>query len=48
MTLHEYMMHTKAVEYIIAVIFLTAFIVFWRFVGAAPRKRTHKTGSHDP
>jgi len=31
-TLHEYMMATKAVEYIIAVLFLAAFIMFWRFV----------------
>lgn len=30
-TLHEYMMATKAVEYVIAVVFLAAFIVFWRF-----------------
>ena len=31
-TLHEYMMATKAVEYLMAVGFLAAFIVFWRFV----------------
>lgn len=31
-TLHEYMMATKAVEYVMAVVFLAAFIVFWRFV----------------
>lgn len=31
-TLHEYMMETKAVEYVMAVVFLGAFIVFWRFV----------------
>lgn len=31
-TLHEYMMTTKAVEYIMAIVFLAAFIVFWRFV----------------
>ncbi len=31
-TLHEYMMATKAVEYLIAVIFLAVFILFWRFV----------------
>ncbi len=31
-TLHEYMMSTKAVEYLIAVIFLASFILFWRFV----------------
>lgn len=31
-TLHDYMMATKAVEYVIAVIFLAAFILFWRFV----------------
>ena len=30
-TLHEYMMATKAVEYLIAVIFLATFILFWRF-----------------
>jgi len=28
-TLHEYMMSTKSVEYIIAVVFLGAFILFW-------------------
>lgn len=31
-TLHEYMMATKAVEYVMAVIFLGIFILFWRFV----------------
>lgn len=31
-TLHEYMMATKAVEYVMAVVFLAVFIVFWRFV----------------
>ncbi len=31
-TLHEYMMSTKSVEYLIAVVFLIAFIVFWRLV----------------
>jgi len=31
-TLHEYMMATKAVEYVMAVIFLAVFIVFWRLV----------------
>ena len=30
-TIHEYMMATKATEYVIAVIFLAAFILFWRF-----------------
>jgi len=30
-TLHEYMMQTKAVEYLIAVAFLVVFILFWRF-----------------
>ena len=33
-TLHQYMMETKAVEYILAVVFLTLFILFWRFVNA--------------
>lgn len=31
-TLHESMMSTKAVEYIIAVVFLMAFILFWRVI----------------
>lgn len=31
-TLHEYMMETKAIEYLLAVGFLFLFIVFWRFV----------------
>lgn len=35
-TLHEEMMATKAVEYLIAVAFLAAFILFWSFVA---RKR---------
>ena len=30
-TLHEYMMSTKAVEYLIAVVFLAAFILYWGF-----------------
>jgi hypothetical protein len=35
-TLHEYMMATKSVEYLIAVVFLAAFIVFWRLT--APKR----------
>ncbi len=31
-TLHEYMFQTKAVEYVLAVVFLVLFIMFWRFV----------------
>ena len=31
-TLHEYMMLTKAHEYLIAVVFMIVFILFWRFV----------------
>lgn len=30
-TLHEYMMATKSVEYLMAVVFLAVFILFWRF-----------------
>ena len=32
-TLHEEMMATKAVEYLMAVVFLAVFVLFWRFVG---------------
>ena len=39
-TLHEYMMATKSVEYVIAAVFLVAFIAFWRFTG--------KGGTKDP
>ena len=35
-TLHEEMMTTKAVEYLMAVIFMAVFILFWCF---ASRKR---------
>ncbi len=31
-TLHEYMMATKSMEYLMAVAFLALFILFWRFV----------------
>ena len=31
-TLHEYMMETKAVEYVMAVVFLLLFIVFWKYL----------------
>lgn len=31
-TLHEYMMATKSVEYIMAVTFLAVFVLFWRYV----------------
>jgi len=31
-TLHEYMVLTKASEYILAIAFVGLFIVFWRFV----------------
>jgi hypothetical protein len=31
-TLHEYMMATKAVEYLMAVVFLAAFVALWRFI----------------
>jgi len=37
-TLHQYMMATKAVEYVIAVVFLILFIVFWRLL--SPPKAT--------
>jgi len=42
-TLHEYMMATKAVEYVIAVVFLLLFIGFWRILtppkaGSSDRK----------
>ncbi len=33
-TLHEYMMETKAVEYILGVVFLVLFVIFWRFIRA--------------
>jgi hypothetical protein len=39
-TLHQEMMTTKAYEYVIAVVFMAAFIVFWCF---ATRKRRHNT-----
>ena len=35
-TLHQEMMTTKAHEYLLAVVFMTAFILFWCF---ATRKR---------
>jgi hypothetical protein len=31
-TLHEYMMATKSIEYVMAIVFLAVFIVFWRMV----------------
>ena len=31
-TLHEYMLETKAIEYVLAVAFMIVFIVFWRFL----------------
>ena len=37
-TLHEYMMSTKAIEYVLAVVFLALFILFWRFVSLNGRK----------
>ena len=37
-TLHEYMMATKSVEYVLAVVFLAAFIAFWRFISKGSRK----------
>ncbi len=36
-TLHEYMMITKAQEYLLAVAIMVAFVLFWRF--ASPKKR---------
>lgn len=36
-TLHEYMMATKSVEYLVAVGFLALFILFWQFVS----RKTH-------
>ena len=38
-TLHEYMMATKAVEYIIAVVFLAAFVGFWQLL-TPPKARS--------
>lgn len=34
-TLHQYMMETKSVEYVIAVIFLAAFCLFWQILKRA-------------
>ena len=31
-TLHEYMLETKAIEYVMAVVFLALFVLFWRFI----------------
>ncbi len=36
-TLHEYMMATKAVEYLMAVVFLFAFVALWQLV--TPKRR---------
>ncbi len=36
-TLHDYMMATKAVEYIMAVVFLLGFVFFWTFLSRKPR-----------
>ena len=38
-TLHEYMMVTKAHEYLIAVAFLAAFALYWRIVNRKGRRR---------
>ena len=38
-TLHEYMMETKAVEYVMAVIFLAVFTVFWKYLADRPSKQ---------
>lgn len=38
-TLHQYMMETKAVEYLIAAAFLLLFILFWRFVAGKPSRQ---------
>lgn len=35
-TLHEYMMATKSIEYVMAIVFLAVFIVFWRMVARKP------------
>ncbi len=37
-TLHEHMMETKAVEYLIAVACLVAVIFFWRFLTGRPSR----------
>ncbi len=33
-TLHEFMKHTKSVEYLLAIAFLIGFIFFWRLLVA--------------
>lgn len=35
-TLHEYMMTTKATEYILSAGFLVLFVLYWRFVFGRP------------
>ena len=37
-TLHEHMVATKTVEYIMAAGFLLLFVLFWGFLNAKPRR----------
>ena len=46
-TLHEYMMATKSVEYLLAVAFLAAFVLFWRFVAGKHDSSADKSWRND-
>jgi hypothetical protein len=41
-TLHEYMMETKAIEYIMAVVFLGGFAVFWSLLFRENRRPSRR------
>jgi hypothetical protein len=46
-TLHEYMMATKSVEYLLAVGFLAAFVLFWRAVAEKRESSADKSWRND-
>ncbi len=37
-TLHEFMLHTKGVLYLLGVGFLVSFVLFWRFIHDRDKK----------
>lgn len=46
-TLHESMLMTKTIEYILSAVFLVLFVLFWNFVFGTPRRPDPHAGRGD-
>jgi hypothetical protein len=47
-TLHDFMLRTESITYILVVVVLVSFIFFWRFLTDRDEDATKPTGEHSP